>query len=165
MITASEARRALRYDANTGFFNWLVDRGKRKAGSRAGRTNKFSGYVVIYISNKAYYAHRLAWLYMKGVWPKNQIDHDDHVRHNNRWNNLFEATNQDNSKNQTKRKTNTSGITGVSWKKEKSRFEVYITNNGRKIHLGYFDNLDEAKTARKEADIKYKFHQNHGVKN
>ena len=34
----------------------------RLAGHIAGSVNKHSGYVVIYIGSKAYFAHRLAWL-------------------------------------------------------------------------------------------------------
>ena len=162
VISQEQLKGLLHYDPDTGVFTRLVSTaGHVKVGDVAG-THEKSGYIRISVKNKQYRAHRLAWFYMKGVWPKNQIDHDDHVRHNNRWNNLFEATNQDNSKNQTKRKTNTSGITGVYWNKPLGKWEGKIKVDGKSKYLGVHPDKFEIICARKSAENKHGFHENHG---
>ena len=101
---------------------------------------------------------------MKGVWPKNQIDHDDHVRHNNRWKNLFEATQRKNSKNQSKSKRNKSGVTGVFWIKKDRSWSATIFINNKHTHLLQSKDKFEAICARMSANNKYGFHENHGRK-
>ena len=50
------------------------------------------------------------------------------------------------------RSTNTSGVTGVSWSKRKGRWEATITFQGKKHHLGFYNNLEDAAAARKKAE-------------
>lgn len=121
-----------------------------------------SGYIAISIDSKKYLAHRLAWLYMTGEWPENQTDHIDHVRDNNKWDNLRKATNQENLKNQSIRKNNESGITGVCWHKTANKWMAYINLSEGSKYLGIFTDWFEAACARKSADNKYGFHENHG---
>lgn len=56
-----------------------------------------------------------------------------------------------------KRRTNrnTSGYVGVSWNKKDKRWVAYITKNGITHSLGSFTNLEDAITARKNAEIKF----------
>jgi len=105
----------------------------------------------------------LAWLYVYGTMPKEQIDHINHVRDDNRIINLREVTHSENHKNRTKQSNNTSGVTGVHWLEEKERWQAYIKGDDKKIHLGTFKNKNDAISARKEAEIKYNYHSNHGV--
>jgi len=98
---------------------------------------------------------------MTGVWPKNQIDHDDHVRNNNRWANLKETTHQENAKNKSLYMRNKSGVSGVRLYKD--RWVTQITVNKKQAHLGSFTDFFEACCARKSAEHKYSFHINHGV--
>jgi hypothetical protein len=85
-----------------------------------------------------YMAHRLAWLYMTGVMPTLQIDHEDRVRNHNWWSNLREATNSQNQFNASMRVDNTSGYKGVSQCKKTGKWRAYIQNEKRWKHIGLF---------------------------
>jgi hypothetical protein len=156
MITAERLHQLLIYDPETGNFVWLVDRGGRfKAGMKAGSIDKSLRYVQIRIERKLYLGHRLAWLYMYGVWPK-EIDHINRNRSDNRIENLREAPRHiDNVRNQSIRESNTSGVIGVHWQKNISKWFAYIGIRYRRISLGYFDNFDDAVNARKSAERHY----------
>lgn len=162
MLNQDTLKEIISYDPVTGNFIWIKPVANRiKAGDFAG-TESGNGYISIKIKSKAYLAHRLAWLYMTGKWPKCQIDHDNHIRQDNRWINLFEATNIENSRNRSLSKKNTSGFNGVSWMKGSKRWRAQIRVDGRLIILGLFSDINLAVLARKEADIKYGFSTNHG---
>jgi hypothetical protein len=60
------------------------------------------------------------------------------------------------------RSDNTSGITGVTWHSQRGKWLAQIWVNGKKVHLGVFLSIDDAARARKDAEIKYSFHENHG---
>jgi len=163
MITQKELKEVLNYNPKNGLFTWKIKANKdRNIGSVAGSKNK-KGYVIIGYDRKTYLGHRLAHLYMLGEFPKNQIDHKDHIKHNNKWKNLREVTNQENHKNMTIQKNNKSGHIGVSFNKEKNKFQSYITVNNKKINLGYYVELNSAIYARKQAETKYNFYKNHGI--
>lgn len=161
-LTQKLLKEYLHYNPDTGIFTWRVDRrGKAKAGKFAGCLD--NGYLRIRLFGKLYKAHRLAWLYMTGEWPKDQIDHEDGDGLNNRWKNLRGATNGVNSKNQKKRINNSSGATGV-YKLEgvTDKWRVRIWANGEQIDLGCHDYYDEAVLIRIQAQEYYGFHENHG---
>ncbi len=65
------------------------------------------------------------------------------------------ATNSEQGYNQKRRSTNTSGRTGVSWNKEKSKWVAAITYNNKVINLGYSDSFEGAVSLREEAELKY----------
>lgn len=48
-----------------------------------------------------------------------------------------------------------SGCKGVTWSKTHSKWWARINVNGKRIHIGYFTDIDEAIEARKQAEIKY----------
>ena len=141
---------------------WQVSKRGLRAGTVAGCVDTSSGYRVIRINGVMYRAHRLIWLWHYGKFPANQIDHIDGNKLNNDIKNLRDVTNQENHKNQPKRSDNKSGCTGVRWNSNANKFRAEIRKDGKTIHLGYFDTLEEAVAARKAANIKYKFHENHG---
>ncbi len=88
-LTQDELRRLLNYDPDTGLFKWKIETCKKvKIGNIAGCETMNS--VVITINGKGYYAHILAYLYMKGYYPKNNIKHIDKDKFNNEWNNIRE---------------------------------------------------------------------------
>jgi hypothetical protein len=62
------------------------------------------------------------------------------------------------SRNTKNHVTNKTGIRGVSWSKEKNKWRAAIYVNGRQKHVGYFDDIREAETARKEAEHKFWLH-------
>ena len=53
------------------------------------------------------------------------------------------------------RSDNTSGVTGVSWNKRRSKWEAYIRFQGKQIHLGLYDKIEDATKARAQAEEKY----------
>ena len=157
IITQKRLKELLRYDPMTGIFIWLISR----KGEQAGYINSI-GYTVIGIDSEKYFAHRLAFLYMTGKFPKDQVDHDNHIRHDNRWKNLNSSTNAANHKNMPIQSANTSGITGVGWHKSSGKWRARIIVNYKDVYLGLFINKADAAKARKKADIEYGFHVNHG---
>lgn len=146
MITQAELKELLDYNQDTGIFT-------KKSTNKKSGTLTYSRYIRIQINNKAYYAHRLAWLYIYGCMPK-YVDHINMDRSDNRLCNLREATNSQNQCNKKTYKNNTSGIKGVSWFERDKNWRVRIQINGKNIHLGYFDTLDKAKIAIDKERIK-----------
>lgn len=164
MVTAKRVRELLSYDPSTGEFRWKVRR-KLKAGSIAGCefTNQDGKkYWRVSIDGKKYLAHRLAWLVTYGEFPPEQIDHIDGNGLNNRLENFRAVSNAENHRNRRNQSNNTSGVSGVGWHKASRKWQAYIAVNRKDVHLGYFTNKDEAISARKAAEIKYGFHENHG---
>lgn len=160
-LTQERLKELLTYDPDSGVFTWKETRnGFVKKGDIAG-SNNGKGYIVIMIDKITYQSHRLAWLYMTGEHPKNQIDHINHRKSDNVFSNLREATNQDNQKNTSISKNNTSGIVGVIWHKRFKKWSAQI-NSGKRYHLGCYKYYIQAMAARFDAEIKHNFHVNHG---
>jgi hypothetical protein len=153
-LTADYVRSSLDYDPETGVFLWRWRDDKPKyvnmwlAGTVAGSLNN-TGYATIRINYRAYLAHRLAWLYVHGFWPVDEIDHINRVRTDNRIANLREAYHQENRCNAGLRKDNSTGVTGVYWDRQHQKYKAVI--NG--YHLGRFDTIAEATKARAEAEV------------
>lgn len=161
IITQSELKELYNYDPLTGIFTYNnpLPRCRFKHGDVAGSLSR--GYVRMRVQGKNYRAHRLAWLYMFEVWPKHQIDHINHDRSDNRINNLREATHQENQRNRSVNKNNTSDVCGVNW--EDCKWRSRITIDRKNISLGRFIDKFEAICARKSAENLYGFHSNHGI--
>ena len=146
MITAERLREVLSYDAGTGEFTWNISASNVMAGSVAGSVND-RGYRQITIEHGRYYAHRLAWLYMTGEWPKHQIDHINGSKGDNRFSNLREATPSQNHGNTNRPSSNTSGFKGVCFHRGLGRWVAYIRVRKKKMHLGCFDTPEAAHSA------------------
>jgi hypothetical protein len=97
------------------------------------------------------YLHRVIMDCPEGMF----IDHKDHNKLNNCRSNLRIVTQQQNNMNNAKQKNNKSGVLGVHWYKASEKWRARIKINNKEIHLGSFDNLEDASKARKEAEIKY----------
>ena len=155
MITQKELKKKFHYDFKTGLL------------TRLSTGNIFSvpdnvGYFSVDINKKKYRVHRLAWLYVYGEMPKEQIDHINHDKTDNRICNLREVSNTENRRNMSLDKRNKNGITGIDFYKKTKLWRACIRANGKHKHLGYFKNKVDAILARKKAEIKYGFHENHG---
>ena len=163
MLSQKRLKELLSYDPETGvFINLLTRSGNCIAGSVSGSYDKH-GYLTVFIQGKSYKSHRLAYLYMKGVFPSSNMDHKNHIRDDNRWENLRTATHQENQKNLKKNIRNKSGVTGVYWNKTDNVWVAEISINGKGKNLGRFKNLTDAGQARKKAELENNFHSNHGV--
>lgn len=162
-LTQGKLKELLNYDPDTGIFTWKVRKAHRvKIGDIAGVVNKDSGYRQIRIDERLYLAHRLAWLYVHGEFPKNETDHINHKRDDNRICNLRDVTQVENFQNKTMNKANKSGFNGILWVEKDKRWCVQIGFNGRTKYLGYFKDIEDAIQCRKEANIKHGYHPNHG---
>ena len=145
MLTQARLKDILHYDAETGVFTWLVRPNNRiRIGDIAGRFNGRS--TMIRVDGVSYFAHRLAWLYMTGAWPINQIDHIDGNPLNNRIVNLRDVTQSVNMQNLRRAQSrNKSGVLGVSL--DRGRFRASIDIDGRTTYLGYFSSPELAHVA------------------
>lgn len=147
MITQKRLKEVLNYDQNTGVFT-------RKTGPYLGKsagTLRPDGYVQIRIDGSFYRAHRLAWLYVTGMWPRSYIDHIDCNKANNKFSNLREADKTENNCNRGKQTNNKSGYKGVTRYSSTNSFRAQITYRNKQIHLGYFKTREAAFDAYKKA--------------
>jgi hypothetical protein len=152
-LTQERLHEVVEYNPNTGIFIWKKSIAKIiKIGNIAGSKRK-DGYLCFQIDKKMYLAHRLAWFYVYGYFPK-LLDHINQIRHDNRIINLREATKSENGQNRPQQKNNTSGIKGVHWAKREKKWLSFINLNGKMKHLGYFIDINDAINARKTAEIK-----------
>ena len=134
MLLLAELKDYLHYYRRTGLFIRLKKSERARIGDVAGYLNE-KGYVIIKVKGRLYRAHRLAWFYVYGVWPKGRLDHRDTIKHHNWIKNLREATNQQNLQNRGKNKNNTSGYKGVSWCKNIKQYVANICVDGKTNHL------------------------------
>ena len=88
--------------------------------------------------------------------PENiKIDHINHNTFDNRKIKLRIATTSQNAMNSVNRSNNTSGTTGVVWVKDRNKWKSQIKFNGQLIFLGEYDNFEDAKKRRKQAEEEY----------
>ena len=162
MLTQNELKEILSYNQDTGDFRWLIRPANCVHIGDIISSFDTAGYLRVGYKGIRYSCHRLAWLYVYGVWPK-EIDHINHNRKDNRILNLRNISHRDNMMNASKRKDNKSGVTGVCWDKANNKWQAYIIVNGKNINLGRFVSKSDAVKTRKNASIKYSFHENHGA--
>lgn len=180
-LTYAELAKILKYEPDTGNLFWLPrtpdmfadtkfpggpeakakNWNARYAGSSASSNSHPMGYAQIGVCGKSYLAHRVIWLLMKKAWPTDQIDHINGNKSDNRFENLREVTNTENSKNKAITKRNKSGVQGVFWLASRKTWIANIGLNSRTKHLGSFKTREDAILARKNAEISLGFHPNH----
>jgi len=141
-LTADRLRQLLDYDPESGLFIWKMSR-RVKAGDVAGSLDT-RGYVQITVDGKIYRAHRLAFLWMEGTMPPDQVDHINMTRTDNRWSNLRHAERWENLGNRPANSNSKSGIKGVHWDTRRGKWHAQIRSAGRKHHLGHFNTIEEA---------------------
>ncbi len=140
-LTVERLRAVFEYDPSSGLF--------LRNGAIAGclfRRRNTDFYWLIGIDGKQYFAHRLAWFYMTGEWPA-QIDHKNRNGLDNRWANLRLANysqNRVNSPAQKHSRLKERGIHQIA----SGRYRVQLQKDGKSIHVGYFDSMIEAVSAR-----------------
>ena len=150
----------LDYNPETGVLTWKkrqkhhFKEGERQANSCSIWNNKHAGTIagsddgrnriVVKIYKNTYFAHRLAFVIMKGRDPKAQIDHINGDSKDNRWENLRECFDYENKQNLSPKVNNTSGYTGVWWHKQIGKWCAEIRTRNVKYYLGTFDDPKEA---------------------
>jgi len=162
-LTQLYLKSVLHYDPDTGVFTWIKcsKQNQRFLGKSAGTVGN-RGYRFIRVNNKTYQAHRLVFLYLTGSFPPIGTDHINGVRDDNRWVNLRAVDAAENKRNTKRPKHNTSGVIGVRWYKQNSKWLASISTHGKRIYLGLFSDKDAAIAVRKSAEKRYGFHENHG---
>lgn len=147
-------REKFSYDPDTGrLYN-------RKTGRRLGYEKK-TGYWWVGFRQKQLRFHRVVWMIVHGHEP-DQIDHINGDRSDNRICNLRNVGRRENSKNMRRYPNNKSGCSGVNLHAKSKRWIAQIRDDGRYVYLGSFVDLESAIQARKDAEAKYGYHQNHG---
>ena len=164
VLSYKEAVKIFDYNSNSGVILNKIPRGSRaKKGDVSGALHN-CGYRWTNLNKQFLLLHRVAWLIYYGVYPKGEIDHINGDRADNRIENLRDVTHQANGRNQRMHVTNTSGITGVHYVKNRNEWRAYININESIINLGQFKDKFEAICARKAEEYKQGFHANHGIK-
>lgn len=137
-LTIQRLRKIISYDPETGIFIWKEARSNVRINQQVG-TFGVRGYLQVQIDKRRYFGHRLAWFYMTGAWPKDQIDHINLDKSDNRFENLREATASENMSNKFARPDNKSGLRGVIWMASRKKWKSQIKYNRQSKYLGYFD--------------------------
>ncbi len=149
MITQESLLKSHYYNPATGLFYKRMTSGKLKLTG----TSMKSGHLHCGVDRTTYLIHRLIWLYMTGVLPKEDIDHIDGNPANNKWANLREASRSDNLENLKKAKVinKSTGLLGASSNGQNGKFTAGIQVKGKRLHLGTFDTPEKAHRAYIEA--------------
>lgn len=132
------------YDPLTGIFS------NKKSGKRAGWL--CNGYRVMNVDNQQYYEHILAFVYMTGNFPEEEVDHINRKKNDNRWENLRISNRSANNINKSVRKDSSSGIKGVKFDPKREKWEVRIQAKKIRKFVGYFPTKEEAIKARANAE-------------
>lgn len=145
------------YESESGMFTWKDSRKMNRVKGVAGSL-KPECYRFIKIDGRSYSEHRLAWFYVYKVFPPNQVDHINRIRHDNRIVNLRLVTKSENSENTLLNPNNKSGFRGVSWNKALKKWNAKIGHKNKKFHLGYFNEISDAILVyKKAASVLHKF--------
>lgn len=172
-IEVALLRQLLRYEPDTGKLFWLprsampgVSAGSAKAfnsrfaGREALTSTCGNGYIQGTILGVKVLGHRVIWAVVHGAWPSHEIDHINGNRADNRLQNLREVNRAENCRNLALRSDNKTGYIGIRW--AKGAFQASITLNGKPVHLGRFNSIDEAVRVRCAAQAQAGYHPNHG---
>lgn len=180
LINRADVLAVMRLDKDTGKLYWLPrprsmfsgDKSFRLWNYKHANTEAFTasnekGYRIGNIFGKSYKAHHVVWLISFGYWPAEtglQVDHINGDTSDNRPSNLRLVDASESMKNRAMPRANKSGYVGVTKDKESGRWKAHIKHDGKQITLGRFDNIEDAVDARRSAERKYGYHNNHGRK-
>jgi hypothetical protein len=169
--TTEYLRACFNYDPDTGILTWRArPKGHfassknnshatintRKSGKPAGTRRGVTGYVIVTMSNKMFYSHRVIWKLVTGEDPEGEIDHRNRDKGDNRWLNLRQATHAQNTHNRPRMGDNTTGYKGVYLDKRRGRCKKWgavIEVTGRRRFLGLYNTPDAAAAAYSKAAL------------
>ena len=161
-LTQEKFKTLFHYCPRTGIFTRLQATSSNAPAGKMLNALDRMGYLCFKAGGKTYKAHRLAFLYMLGRFPADQVDHINHRKADNRWANLREVSQSGNQRNAPLRKDNTSGLPGVLRVKGQMRWRAHIRIKGKILWIYYGEDFFEACCARKKAETRYAFHPHHG---
>jgi hypothetical protein len=114
------------------------------------------GYRMITLNGTQYFAHRAAFVFMTGDWPKQHVDHIDGVRLNNIWANLRDVDQSINKQNvRVGRSADQTKLLGVH--KHGNLWRAQVNHNGKTVRFGSYTTAEAAHEAYLEG--KRKLHQ------
>jgi len=142
-LTQKRLKELLHYNPDTGVFIWKVSRGGHCSGSIAGGL-RHDDRVHISIDNQHFLRSRLAFFYIEGYFPEQDVDHKNRTKTDDRWSNLRHVSRQCNLRNIGLQKNNASGVSGVAFSKRENKWRSTITVNFKQFHIGYFGDFNEA---------------------
>ncbi|EOU9504825.1 TPA: HNH endonuclease [Pseudomonas aeruginosa] len=174
-----ELGQLLTYDPDSGLLRWkekpllglpsdrLAKGWNRKFASAVAGTRKQSAgkeYTQINIKGRYYPCHRIIWVMVHGAIDETLvIDHINGDGRDNRLINLRLVTHSQNQRNQVKRRTNSSGVTGVYRCCNTGKWTGQITVDGRHLSIGSYALLEDAAKARKRLEREHGYHPLHGM--
>lgn len=161
------------YNSENGEFTWKYREGDSKTSKsfntyRGGKVldSTTLGYLKTGITYKNKYSvvnlHRLAWFICKNEVPNGYITHINGDILDNRISNLKVESVLSISKSRTMSKRNKSGISGVYWYKRTNKWAARCGVNYKMIHLGYFDDINEAAKVVRDFRSANSFNELHG---
>lgn len=135
------------YSPEHGRLFWIKRPAKpTSVGSLAGTIGN-NGYRYINFKRRKYLEHRLVWVFCHGDWPKNDIDHINGDKQDNRIENLRDVTHSVNRQNNRQARSDSlTGVLGVSRTKN-NQFSAQIYLQGKRKVLGYFSTPEAAHEA------------------
>lgn len=155
------------YEPDSGIIRWRKKPNRNtRVGDEAGylwRESKQSktDYIRICVESKTIFAHVVAWVCQTGTYPVGLIDHQNGAGTDNRWTNLRDVSHKVNLRNQRLNMRNRSGVMGVDLVRN-SRWRARIIVDKKEHPLGCYADRFDAICARKSAEHRFGFHQNHG---
>lgn len=152
MFTQARLKQVVHYDPLVGLFMRKQARAQAPLGSFSQSIDS-KGYRRIRIDSQRVLEHRLAWFYMTGEWPPEEIDHINGVRTDNAFSNLRLADRKQNKRNTKTYKNNKSGFKGVSWSASSKRWKSRFFKDGKEVNLGLYDTPEEAHAAYIKASV------------
>ncbi len=142
-LTQKEVKRLFKYDRKNGLLIRRFNHGKGRVGTSSTAKDR-DGYLVVGIHGKLYRAHRVIWLYVHGEWPKNDCDHINRIRDDNRIKNLRDITRSQNKQNQSVQDSNKCRLKGVYLHKTTMKWCASIGLNNKNIYIGLFETMELA---------------------
>lgn len=111
-------------------------------------------YKYVRLEGRRHAVHRIVFCLVNGYFCE-KVDHEDGDTLNNNPHNLREATNSQNQANRRRKRTNTSGLKGVSWYGRHGKWSAAIRVNGKDHWLGLHPTKGLAAVAYAKAAIRF----------
>ena len=148
-LTIERARQLFEIDPETGNIFWKTIGGQKPHRSTAGGIGH-KGYRVIRHGPFLYKAHRIAWLLYTGEWPREQIDHANGQKDDNRKCNLRHASQSENQRNRGVQANSALGLKGVTFHGPSRKYLARVQLQKSRRHIGLFETPEEAHEAYKK---------------
>ncbi len=155
-ISAEQAREVFDYNPETGSLTWKNPRARYlKPGDKAGSLNK-NGNRHVWFNERAFLAHRLAWLIHYGSLPVANIRAKNGNYDDLRICNLEERSFAETAQN-ANYAPNKSGSRGVHYEAHTKKWRAEISRNYKLHQLGRFNTKEEAEAAYRRASVEIKY--------